>query len=78
MNCRSVSDRLTAYLDGELDHAAASAVRGHLRLCESCRLAAEDHAKIRDTLGDLERPEPPTALWDGVLERLGVTPDDHR
>lgn len=71
MNCRSVSDRLTAYLDGELDPTAASAVRGHLRLCEACRLAAEDHAKIRDTLGDLDRPEPPAALWDGVLDRLG-------
>lgn len=70
-HCRTVSDRLTAYLDGELDPAAASAVRGHLRLCERCRVAAEDHAKIRDALGDLERPEPPAALWDGVLDRLG-------
>jgi hypothetical protein len=66
-----VTDRLTAYLDGELDAAASSAMRGHLRLCESCRLAAEDHAAIRDRLGELERPEPPAALWDGVLERLG-------
>lgn len=71
MNCNAVTDQLTAYLDGELDPAAASAVRGHLRLCESCRVAAEDHAAIRDRLGELERPEPPAALWDGVLDRLG-------
>lgn len=71
MNCREATDRLTAYLDGELDPAASSAMRGHLRLCESCRLAAEDHAAIRDRLGELQRPEPPAALWDGVLAQLG-------
>ena len=71
MNCTSVSRQLTAYLDGELDTATASAVRGHLRLCAPCRAAAEDHAVIRDTLAGLERPEAPQAVWDGVLARLG-------
>jgi hypothetical protein len=66
-----VTDQLTAYLDGELDPTTASAVRGHLRLCETCRVAAEDHAAIRDQLAELQRPEPPPAVWDGVLARLG-------
>lgn len=71
MNCTSVTKQLTAYLDGELDAAMASAVRGHLRLCETCRGAAEDHAVIRDTLAGLERPEAPSPLWNGVLAKLG-------
>jgi hypothetical protein len=71
VNCRSATDQLTAYLDGELDPTTASAVRGHLRLCETCRVAAEDHAAIRDQLAELQRPEPPPAVWDGVLARLG-------
>lgn len=71
MTCRGVSAQLTAYLDGELSPAKASAVRGHLRLCEACRTAAEDHAAIRDRLGELERPEPPPAVWERVLARLG-------
>jgi anti-sigma factor RsiW len=71
MTCRTVAAQLTAYLDGELDGDRASAVRGHLRLCAACRAVAEDHAAIRDRLGDLARPEPPAALWPGVLAQLG-------
>jgi len=71
VNCTSVTGQLTAYLDGELDTATASAVRGHLRTCASCRTAAEDHAVIRDTLAGLERPEAPPAVWENVLARLG-------
>ncbi|MBE7454077.1 MAG: zf-HC2 domain-containing protein [Kofleriaceae bacterium] len=72
MSCAAVQRELTAYLDGELDTASASALRGHLRLCPDCRAAAEDHAAIRDRLAELERPAPPPALWDGVRARLGV------
>lgn len=71
MNCRSATEKLSAYLDGELDATTSSAVRGHLRLCDTCRLAAEDHAAIRDRLAELARPEPPPAVWEGVLARLG-------
>jgi hypothetical protein len=71
MNCTSTTRQLTAYLDGELDAATASAMRGHLRMCAACRAAAEDHAVIRDTLSGLERPEAPSPMWDGVLAQLG-------
>jgi hypothetical protein len=71
VNCRSVTGQLTQYLDGELDAATASAVRGHLRMCATCRGAAEDHAVIRDTLAELKRPEAPSAMWEGVLAQLG-------
>jgi hypothetical protein len=73
MNCRDVEPRLSAYLDGELDDRAASALRGHLRLCEACRQLADNHAATVDVLASLASatPEPPPALWDGVLARLG-------
>jgi len=73
MTCRDVEARLSAYLDGELDATASSALRGHLRTCAACNAVAEDHAKIAGALAGLhEQPiEPPAALWDGVLARLG-------
>jgi hypothetical protein len=71
MKCRDVEGRLSAYLDGELDDAAASALRGHLRLCEACRRAADDHAAVIDAVSNLTPAEPPAAMWDGVLARLG-------
>ncbi|HVK72945.1 MAG TPA: zf-HC2 domain-containing protein [Kofleriaceae bacterium] len=71
MTCREAQARLTAYLDGELDGSTASAIRGHLRVCDDCRHAAEDHAAIRDSLAGLARPEPPPAIWDGVMAKLG-------
>ena len=71
MTCRELTARITAYLDGDLDDAAASACRGHLRTCAACRALAEEHAAIRDGLAGLERPEPPPALWAAIHARLG-------
>lgn len=73
MTCGDVEARLTAYLDGELDATTSSALRGHLRTCDACKQLSEDHARIAGALAELhERPvDPPAALWDGVLARLG-------
>jgi|GEM_PF-3142963 len=71
MNCRELTASVTAYLDGELDDAEASACRGHLRTCPACRTLAADEAAVRDGLADLERVEPPAALWSAISARLG-------
>lgn len=39
MNCENVRERLTAYLDGELDVLAHAELDGHLRDCAACALA---------------------------------------
>lgn len=71
MNCPGATERLTAYLDGDLDPTMASAVRGHLRSCPDCRALAAAHARLRDALTGLPPVEPPPALWAGVMARLG-------
>ena len=71
MTCRELTGRVTAYLDGDLGDAAASACRGHLRTCAACRSLAEEHAQIRDGLTALDRPEPPAAMWSQISARLG-------
>lgn len=70
MNCRDVEARITAYLDGELDATTSSALRGHLRGCDACRVLAEDHAKIAGALAQLPPAEPPAAMWDGVMVKV--------
>jgi anti-sigma factor RsiW len=70
VTCRDVEALVTAYLDGELDAARSSALRGHLRVCEACRDRADDHARLRNALAELPPADPPAALWDGVMARL--------
>jgi anti-sigma factor RsiW len=72
MKCESVREKLTAYLDGELEGERGSAVRGHLRGCEACRQIASDEAALRDGLRALPTLDPPPSLWAGVQARLAA------
>jgi hypothetical protein len=68
--CEHARGQLTAYLEGELDDAAGSAMRGHLRTCAACRDAARDEAALRDGLRALPPMDPPPSVWAGVQARL--------
>jgi hypothetical protein len=72
MKCESVREKLTAYLDGELEGERGSAVRGHLRGCEACAAIAHDEAALRDGLRSLPPLDPPASLWAGVQARLAA------
>ena len=72
MKCESVREKLTAYLDGELEGERGSAVRGHLRGCDACRAIASDEAVLRDGLRALPPLDPPASLWAGVQQRLAA------
>lgn len=72
MTCSDIREKLTAYLDGELEDDRGSAVRGHLRTCDACRQAALDEAALRDGLRQLPPLDPPASLWAGVQARLAV------
>jgi hypothetical protein len=72
MKCESVREKLTAYLDGELEGERGSAVRGHLRGCAECRQVASDEAALRDGLRALPTLDPPPSLWAGVQARLAA------
>ncbi len=72
MKCESVREKLTAYLDGELEGERGSAIRGHLRGCDACRAIASDEATLRDGLRSLPPLDPPASLWAGVQARLAA------
>ncbi len=47
MSCDSPYERISAYVDGELDAAAVAQLEQHLRGCEDCRRAAENARVLR-------------------------------
>ena len=68
MNCEGCQEKLSLFLDGELDEVLASDVRTHLSLCADCAKLCEDFAAILDTckLEELSDEGPPintNALW---------------
>jgi anti-sigma factor RsiW len=72
LTCDDVTRRLTAYVDGELDDANGSAVRGHLRTCTACRAAADDELAVRDAVAKLPSPDVPPELWRGIQGQLAA------
>jgi len=60
-------DRLSAYLDGELDLAEREAVDGYLAASPEWRAERDEIAYARDSLRGLPTREAPTGFWEGVL-----------
>jgi hypothetical protein len=71
MRCAEVMAKSTAYLEGEVSPEQGSALRGHLRQCESCRHALLEESVIRDGLKKFDAEmDPPKALWTNIQARL--------
>src|SRR5437870_8693879 len=65
-------EALTAYLDGELDEAAARRVETRLNLDPTTRLEAEALKQAWSMLDYLPRAEPSTSFTHRTLERLAL------
>ena len=66
-----IVDRLSDYMDGELDPRAASEVEEHLATCSDCRtVATELHAVAARASSLADRP-PQHDLWLGIAARIG-------
>lgn len=62
MRCQKVRERLSAYLDGELEDAARREVERHLAGCESCRETYAELEQVHALLVRAERSEGSPAL----------------
>jgi anti-sigma factor RsiW len=60
-------DRLSAYLDGELDSAERADVDGYLAESPEWRAERDAVAYARDALRSLPVHEAPSGFWEGVL-----------
>lgn len=58
MNCKTVQNRLSAYLDRELSGDELLQMRAHMSMCRDCRCEAEGLRALKSLLGGIECPEP--------------------
>jgi hypothetical protein len=64
------TERLSAYLDGDLDARDREEVERHLAVCGDCAAVLEDFGRVARAARGLEDREPATDLWPGIAERL--------
>ena len=65
------TDRLSEYLDGELDAQERGALEAHLSGCAECRATLAELRQVVARAKGLEDRPPKTDLWPGVAERIG-------
>jgi|GEM_PF-3000782 len=75
MQCESIQDMLSAYLDGEVSGAEQKQIAAHLAYCAGCRealsdLAAVDEAGKRDYV-----PDPGEAYWQRLNHDIKTAVD---
>ena len=66
MRCRQVVDKISEYLDGELDPELVREMERHMEHCDDCRLVVDT---TRKTIEIFCRTDP-APLPDDVRERL--------
>ncbi|HZE93586.1 MAG TPA: zf-HC2 domain-containing protein [Gemmatimonadales bacterium] len=64
------TNRLSEYLDDELDSAERAALEAHLKTCGACYATLTELRQVVAHAKSLENSEPATDLWPGIRERL--------
>lgn len=63
-------DRLSEYLDGDLDAAERAALDQHLAGCGECRATLDELRDLVALARNLEDRPPPRDLWAGIHDRI--------
>jgi anti-sigma factor RsiW len=64
------SERLSEYLDGDLDARDAAACAAHVAECGACRTLVEDLQRVADEARALPASPPARDLWPDIATRL--------
>ena len=65
------TDRLSEYVDGELDTATTAAIEAHLRGCAACAGTVSELRSVMTRARGLVDRQPDRDLWPGIARRLG-------
>lgn len=66
------TDRLSEYVDDELNAVERTAVEAHLAACRECSLAIDEMREVVARAGRLRGRPPAADLWPGIESRLGA------
>lgn len=69
------TDRLSEYLDGELEVEEAGALEAHMATCAACRTVLGELRAVLDAADTIEDREPARDLWPGILDRIEADSD---
>ena len=64
------TNRLSEYLDGELDSTERGALESHLATCGDCRLTLAELRAVVARAKALEDAQPATDLWSGIAGQI--------
>ena len=70
------TDRLSEYVDGDLDEARRSALEAHLADCGRCRATLTELRQVVDRARAMDQRPPARDLWPGIAGRIGLSTDD--
>lgn len=70
------TDRLSEYLDDELDGAERLELESHLATCESCGATLAELRRVVGRAQALDDRAPVRDLWPGIATRIGVSTDE--
>jgi hypothetical protein len=75
MDCKTLKERISDYLDGQLQDPERREIAAHLDACQACRLEVEAYQKTVDLVRDLPLVPAPEGLADRILQKtLHVRP----
>jgi anti-sigma factor ChrR (cupin superfamily) len=66
------TDRLSEYLDGELNETEQIELEEHLRICDQCVATLHDLRGVVTRAQALEDRPPSANLWGGIASRIGA------
>ncbi|RMG21251.1 MAG: hypothetical protein D6729_01175, partial [Deltaproteobacteria bacterium] len=74
MTCRDVNERLSRFVEADLDAESREAVAAHLEACPACRRAHEALVLTLKGLGSLPREAAPADLAERIRRRAEAQP----
>ncbi|HEU5169409.1 MAG TPA: zf-HC2 domain-containing protein, partial [Gemmatimonadales bacterium] len=66
------TDKLSEYLDGELNESERAALERHLAACPACTTTLADLTRVVARARALPAPPPTGDLWPGIAARLAA------